>query len=425
MAKKIPFPIKTETSCLLKWNWSTIWLARGKTNSCHRNWKVPFSLEEFDNFHNLPYKIGHRESMLRGEWPHSPDHLGCGYCRNIEEAGGRSDRQYMTEKIDQTPDELATDPTATRVTPAILEVFINNICNLGCTYCSVNESSLIASDAKKFNTPEFDRTYFGKSEHMSKELQAQYLEKLVSWLERYGKSLRRFHVLGGEPFFQKELDCLLEVWEDHPNPDLQFNVVSNMNVPFKMFKKNIDRIQSLVSRNKIERFDLTASLDCWGISQEYVRRGFKMDRFEENMLYALSCPGIRVNINSTHTLMSLDDYPALLAKKKEWELKTNKEIATYGMTVSSLHVDPRTFGGVFFKDTIKKIRKSHPVDTWDNKEAYKNINGILQTIEQSKPDMQMMKHFLTVYNELDRRHGTNWKETFPRIAEQLSKHIIL
>ena len=427
MAKNIVFPIKTATSCLLKWNWSSIFLNEGTTSSCHRNWHVPFTVDEFDNFHNVPYKIAHRESMLRGEWPESPDNLGCGYCKSIEDSGGRSDRMYMTEtQFDQTPDELENNPTATNITPAVLEVFVSGVCNMACTYCKRTQSSVIANDAKKYNMPEFDNVYFGKPEQiLPPDLFNKYFDKLVSWLENNGTSLKRFHILGGEPFYQKETNELLDVWERYPNPNLILNVISNFSVKPAVFKKYVDKINNLVNNGKIQRFDLTASVDCWGDSQEYVRRGFNSEIFEENLLYALQDKSIRINFNATHSLMSLDDYPALLSKKVEWESITGNPIALYGMLVSSIHVHPTMLGGDFFKDTISQIRKNHPLTTWDDQQAYENINGLLMQIEQSDTDLKSMKHFLTVYNELDRRHGSNWRSIFPRIAKEIEKHIIV
>lgn len=427
MAKSIPFPIRTKTSCLLKWNWSTILLKTAETSSCHRNWKIPLSLEDFDNFHNLPYKIDHRQSMLNGEWPNSPNHKGCYYCKEIEDSGARSDRQFMTETMtDQTPDELESDPTATHVTPAVLEVFVDNVCNMSCTYCDVSNSSLIEARSRKSNNPAFDEYYFGKLENNISNTQLDlYFQKLLQWLQKNGTSLRRFHILGGEPFFQKQLDPLLNVWEDYPNSKLVLNLVSNMNVNETIFKKYIDKIVGLCNQKKIERFDLTASIDCWGNSQEYVRTGFRSNVVEKNMLYALKQNHITMNINSTHSLMSIDTYSNLLRKKQQWENTTNKKIRMYGMIVDENHVDPRMLGGEFFKDSIAQIRKSHPISSWDDRESYKNINGILSIIENSQPSPENMKHFLTVYNELDKRNNTNWRKTFPRISEEIQKYIIL
>ena len=426
MAKNIPFPIKTKTACLLKWTWSTIHLSTGEVRCCHRNLRVKIPKNDFDRFHNLPYYLDHRRSMLAGEWPNSPDHPGCNYCRKIEESGGRSDRQYMTStRFDQTPDELATDPTAIEVTPAVLEIFLSNTCNLSCTYCRVGNSSKIVAESLKYkDQKEFNDFYFGKiEENLSKEEIIEYKNLCLSWLARKGTSLRRFHLLGGEPFYTAEFSDFVDVWKKHPNPNLIFNVVSNVNVHYTIWQKQIDKILELVRNKKIEEFELTASIDCWGPEQEYVRSGFKCDLAEKNILYYLARPEVKyLNINSTHSLMSLPSYYKLLEKKKEWENITGKKIRMFGMPVGSKHVDLETLGGNFYTQAIKDILKIHPRDTWDDQQSLKNINGVIKTLVNSKPNLEKIQHFVKVYDELDRRRKTNWREVFPNIAKEIEKY---
>ena len=134
------FPIRTETSCLLKWSWSTVFLRQGKSSSCHRTDQAVIPIDNFESFHNLPNKIHAREMMLRGEWPQE----GCQYCEKIESAGGMSDRQYQLHAghdLDRTPRELLDDPTTTEVVPTILEIYFNNTCNMSCLYCGSHFSS--------------------------------------------------------------------------------------------------------------------------------------------------------------------------------------------------------------------------------------------------------------------------------------------
>ena len=107
----IKFPIKTKTACQSKWTWSTIYLNYLSTASCHRVDPVPFELDQFDDFHNVPKKLADRELMLKGQWPTG----GCEYCRVIEEAGGWSDRQHNLDIRGLTPPELLQDPMAVRV----------------------------------------------------------------------------------------------------------------------------------------------------------------------------------------------------------------------------------------------------------------------------------------------------------------------
>lgn len=426
MAKNIPFPIKTDTACLLKWNWSSIWLNKGIVSSCHRNKGIKIPIENFDNFHNLPYYLDHRRSMLKGEWPSSPGHLGCGYCKKIEDAGVRSDRQYMNiSQTDQTPDELVNDPTAIEVTPAVLEVFLDNTCNLACTYCCVEESSKILAESKKYDpVGDFTKKYFGNRDRiLSSDEKNQYKELLINWLKQNGSKLRRLHLLGGEPFYIKDFIDFINIWKDFPNEKLIINVVSNVNVNFSHWKKQIDLLSELIEYRCIEDFELTASIDCWGVQQEYLRTGFKCDLVEKNIEYYLSKSTTKyLNINSTHSLLSIPYYSELIKKKIEWEEKFKKPIRTFGMKVVSKHVEMDMLGGDFYKEYVMDLLTIHPKTTWDDAHSVKNFLGLIKSISNEKASIEKIKNFLEVYNELDRRRKTSWRNVFPKIAAEIEKY---
>lgn len=82
--------------------------------------------------------------MLKGEWPQG----GCSTCKVVEDAGGWSDRQHNLEIRGLTPPELLRDPTALFVSPKIVEIFAQNLCNLSCVYCNGNLSSKIEQENK-------------------------------------------------------------------------------------------------------------------------------------------------------------------------------------------------------------------------------------------------------------------------------------
>ena len=231
MENKRVFPINTETGCLLKWAWSTVFLRQGTSSSCHRTDQAPIPADNFASFHNLPNKIRAREMMLRGEWPQE----GCQYCEKIEQAGGMSDRQYQLHAghdFDRTPRELLADPTQTEVVPTILEVYFNNTCNMACLYCGAHFSSKWDEENRRFGQYEnADKTVaFGWDtkqpdldyEHMLAEFWRYLHEK-----DRY-LHIRQYQIAGGEPFHQTELEASIDFWDQHPNPDLTFNFITNL-----------------------------------------------------------------------------------------------------------------------------------------------------------------------------------------------------
>ena len=121
--------------------------------------------------------------------------------------------------------------------------------------------------------------------------------------------------------------------------------------------------------------------------------------------------------------MSLKSYSKLLDKVQEWR-KINPVHLT-GMRVAGIHCDPLMFGGRFYENATKDILKNHPRETWDDVEHLKYLSGQLNEIAKGSPRVDMMKHFVTVYDELDRRRGTNWRQLFPEIEKEINRHIIL
>jgi MoaA/NifB/PqqE/SkfB family radical SAM enzyme len=199
------FPIKTATSCQLKWAWSTIFLNSGVTRSCHRTADSELTPENFFDFHNTPLKLSDRKMMLEGKWPET----SCGYCREIEEAGGFSDRMRQHTIPNLTPIEIEIDPEAIVISPSIVEVYFNNTCNLGCLYCDASFSSTIETENRKFGNFESHGINIIPSPNHFKDLVPLFWQ----WFPEGFLKIKRLHVLGGEPFYQKELDKLLDMAE--------------------------------------------------------------------------------------------------------------------------------------------------------------------------------------------------------------------
>ena len=238
MNKRV-FPINSDTACLLKWSWSTVFFNSGSTASCHRTQKYAIDPNDFANFHNLPDKILAREKMQAGKWPGN----GCEYCRNIESAGGISDRLSNADADWLVPPELLTDAGATAVTPTTLEVYFKNTCNMACVYCGPHFSSLWEEENRKFG-----KTFSSGDRFDVKAAQhnPDYDRMVTDFWQYLGdkyKTIRRYHILGGEPFLMRELDDSIEFWRTHPNPDLTFSVITNLNIPTERFERYIRQFE--------------------------------------------------------------------------------------------------------------------------------------------------------------------------------------
>lgn len=404
------FPINTATACQSKWTWSTIWLNQGASSSCHRVRPWPMTLDQFDDFHNLPEKIQDREMMLRGEWPGN----GCEYCRDTERAGGWSDRQHNLDIPGLTPPELESNLTATHVTPRIVEIFAKNTCNLSCVYCSGNLSSKIEQENAKFG--QFYRNGVWIPAKVDKNpLDEEYLNRFYNWLEKNGRELRRLHLLGGETLIQHDLiERIVDILDRYPNPDLELGIFSNFSIPEKSFQKHIGSIQRLCTEDKIHRFDFTASIDAWGPEIEYTRSGLNLELFEKNFAWAVDQEWITLNVNQTVTALTMRTMPELIDKITFYSNNDTRHIGHYFQYVTGYsYLHPEIFGGDLWQEDWERIFAAMPSDTFSQREARQRMEGLKARLDASRPNRKEIDKMKIYLDEIDRRRGCNWRSLFP------------
>jgi len=406
----IKFPIKTKTACQSKWTWSTIYLNQLSSSSCHRVNPEFFELKDFDQFHNLPKKIRDRELMLKGKWPTG----GCEYCQKIEDAGGWSDRQHNLGIRGLTPPELEINQSALYVTPRIVEIFAQNTCNLACTYCNSNLSSKIEQENKKHGHFEKNGVIIPVTEVPM--VADEYFEKFLNWLKLNIKQLKRLHLLGGETFIQHTLMTeVLNIIEQCPNPELQFNIFSNMNVPDRYWDLYTSRIHDLQKHGNIKCFDLTGSIDCWGEEAKYARFGLDLNKFESRLAWASEQGDwLRLNVNQTITALTVRTMPELIEKIVYYG--KNKHIGQYFELYigSQMFQHPNIYSYDFWKEDFDRIFNLMPKRTLEHQEAIVRMQGVSQYLQKSQQHNWAEIEKLKIYlDELDRRRGTNWKKVFP------------
>jgi organic radical activating enzyme len=410
MEKKY-FPITQGLACQSKWAWSTVFLAEGMTRSCHRASESSLTVENFSNFHNTDIKLADRQKMLDGIWPEG----GCNYCQRNEEAGGFSDRMLHNKIPDLSPPELEIDGNAILVSPTILEVYFDNTCNLSCLYCVPEYSSKIADENRKFG--EFNNS--GVVLPIFKDNPAKKLApEFWKWMDANFHTLKRFHFLGGEPFFQKEIDLLVDFIDSHPNPDCDLNFVSNLSISNSRLRTYIEKFKKLIKAKKMKTLTITASIDCWGIEQEFVRQGLDLNVWEENFKYLLDNRWIILNINQTISLLAVKTVPDLLIRLNEW-----KKVRPVGHFFTAIiipsYMQINNLGPNVFTEDFKKILSLMASDKEQDKSALSYMASIAEEIETKPRNPIELKKLIVFLDEKDRRHGTNWRNVFPWLEREL------
>jgi organic radical activating enzyme len=408
------FPIKTATACQYKWTWSTIFLSMGTTSSCHRCKGWGMDITGLKDFHNHPGKIHDRKKMLEGEWPGN----GCEYCRDIEQAGGLSERVDFINDSPVTPPEIeAGDLEATHVTPRILEVYFSNVCNQACVYCGPQFSSQIAAEITKHgaleNIYDLDGSY---KPHKDYEM---YKRQFWEWMEEHSTSLYRFHVLGGEPLYQKEFDECLNFFKNKSHPDLDWNIFTNLKHPKEKLKEKLDIMETLIYEKRLKNVSFIVSQDCWGQEAEYARYGTNMKAWEENFNLLLEYPWLKVNVHSTLTCVTLPSAYKLAEKIKEWRKK--KDVSHgWNIIVHPSFFAPEIFGK-HMEDYFTKL-----IETVgdNNKHAAGYLKGFRDKVVNKPVNVAELIRLRDVLDKLDERRGLNWRETYPWMDKIMKDTII-
>jgi len=428
MSERKVFPIRSDTACLLKWSWSTVFFNSGTSASCHRTKKYSIDPKNFDQFHNLPGKIEAREMMIKGEWPGR----GCEYCKNTENAGGTSERLINLSEANQhwlTPPELENGTTVS-VTPTILEAYFKNTCNMACVYCGAHYSSLWEAENNKFNESlPISKDIFdirASQDNIHYDQMVSDFWKYLATNNRY-QTLRRYHILGGEPFLLRELDDSIEFWHNHPNPDLVFGVISNLNIPHKRFKSYINKLEKLILNNKIWKLQLTASVDGWGDVQEYVRYGLDLQLWEQNFQYLLNKPWIDLSINSVISSLTIKSLPLLLEKINHWNTKQTRSIGSrlatpilHDFNVSRSEDNIYNFGWDLFEKDFELVLSLMPQQTATQRDHRNIIAGVASRLQQSKPNLDNINHLKKYLDRLDQRRNTNWRNYFHWLDQEFN-----
>ena len=431
------FPIKKSPACVLKWSASTIWIQSGYTASCYS--ASVSKTKSLKNFHNTPEKIRDRNKMLQGEWPG----YGCQKCQYREQAGHESDRTLHNRKTKHYAPELDHNPEAVEVTPTNLEVYFSNECNMKCISCSETLSSQWAKENKHYGRFEFGSIKLGTGLKYTKSIADQdqgewkfdvkknskqdhktRLAEFWQWMKNNHLSLRRLNILGGEPFYQKNIKDLLEFYKHNPNPELQFSVTSNLNIDREKFDWYIDKFVFLTGNNNIKNLQIVASIDNLGISAGYIRHGLDILKWYNNFNTLCNTTDVQLGVNSCISALTIPEFKNLVEMINNSRKQFNKDIwwsmepVTLSPTSPFLH--PKVFGHLLndFYDAI--LQEMDPTQS-----EYAIFDGWQKQWRVLEPDIDMMKQTVILLNEMDRRRNTVWQDAFPEIRTIMEKCGIL
>lgn len=270
--------------CHLPWTWLDIDLDKKIIrNCCKTNW-IPDP--EFKLFNNDAI-VKRRIEFLEGK--RSND---CTHCWKLEDAGQMSYRQYT-----KTNPYLQTDTFDLNASvPGTLSISLGSLCNLSCSYCNEDYSTIWAVEKK---IP------------IKLDIVNHFEIQILSWLESIlnNDKLKHIVLIGGEPSINPSFYKILELLKTHApvrTSPLKISVHTN-----GMF--NESQLTQILNSSDIKNctFTYRFSTDAIGQRSEFIRKGLQWDKFKHNF-EALKQSPLKVTVHPTLSIFSLGGLAELL-----------------------------------------------------------------------------------------------------------------
>ena len=195
------------------------------------------------------------------------------------------------------------------------------------------------------------------------------------------------------------------------------------------FDNDVMRVQQIRNIGVIEGNE-PVSPNKW---EEIKRKGDNAIEkwIDENMKYIIEA-GISTTINLCWSPLSTFTMPDLIEKYREWnELAISNE-QPWGMNISLMQaagkewMHPAIFGPSIldwgYNETLDML-SNMTLDGWENpiSNTLEYFEGIKKSIEECQPNKKAQQDLHKYLTELDRRRGTDYRELFPIIYEEIHK----
>jgi organic radical activating enzyme len=447
------------TMCVAKWNQITLHLGTGMNHSCHHPPAHKISVNEIKRspaaLHNTDFKKEQRKLMLEGKRPNE-----CDYCWRAEDSHiKKNENNVYSDRITKSAENWALPyldviknvSWDADVNPTYLEVSFDTVCNFKCAYCGPSFSSTWRDEIERYghynlkNLSLHSLEYLKQTDTLPLPITKPnpYIDAFWKWWPDIVNNLHIFRITGGEPLMSKQVFKTLDFLIENPQPQMEFNINSNLDVPDELFEKFIIKMKTIQEKKSVKSFKIYTSNEAHGKQAEYIRFGLNYDRWLKNCHRVLAeIPNSQLTVMSAYNILSLpsfkmlmDDviemkwkytvqpyrknpvtldvpyvrWPEFLAPwVADWKFLPMVEDAVTHMfrNIHQMHWPPLCGKG-FFDFEINRFER-----------LYYTIREQMIVKHRNKEDIIMLrKQFSQYITEYDKRRGTNFVDTFPEFAD--------
>lgn len=248
--------------------------------------KYNLGKDQLDTIFNSPDYVKIRENMLDGK-----PVAGCTRCYQMEQLGGKSHRESYNEGFP------VTDPLP-NTTPQIqyFDLRFGNLCNLNCRSCSPKNSSQLAKEIRSLP----DQSIISKYQILVAPSEYDWYESSVyeeNMRSQY-TNIRMLYMTGGEPtIIQQNIDTMTKLVELGLSSRIVLKINSNMTNINPKFYDMLSKFRSVI---------FFASVDGYGVMQEYLRYPSKWKQIDQNLRTLLDIGTVQIRPTPVVQLTNLN-----------------------------------------------------------------------------------------------------------------------
>lgn len=460
---KIELDKVSPSFCLAKWNQVSMHLGAGMTHSCHHPSPHKIPIEELalspSALHNTNFKKHQRKMMLEGKRPEE-----CNYCWRAEDAQiGANENIIFSDRITKSAedwakpyiDDIKQKPWDTDVNPTYLEVSFDTTCNFKCAYCSPSYSSSWRQEIEQYGPYQLPGTilhsldYLIQTDTMPLPITKYnpYIDAFWKWWPDAVKDLHVFRITGGEPLMSKQVFRVLDYLIENPQPQMEFNVNSNLDVPVELMNKFIEKMQIIQEKKAVKTFKVYTSNEAHGKQAEYIRFGLNYDRWLDNCHRILSeIPNSFLTVMAAYNVLSIPSFKLLMddiiQMKHQYTIQPTRSspvgldvpyvrwpefLAPWVISADYLH---------YIEDSVTHMYNNRQVTQWPplcgkgffdyEVNRFERLYYVIRDgIDSLAANPDKLKHlrnqFVEYVDQYDKRRKTHFLNTFPEMADFYKK----
>ena len=296
--------IERDYYCSYKFKYLKIDLVSNKTLNCHaaKSHAIDFDWlgKNPGQLINTDVNVDERQMMLLNQRNTSCEQN----CWSLEDKGAVSPRLWQHGQT-KTHTDVHTQPE-------ILEIKLNDDCNLSCSYCCKDFSSAwrkelvkhgdysVNTGDERFQLTQYDKIMMKVSQREVKN--TSKFQTLMREIKSFSHNLKEIVVTGGEPLLDNQL---FDVLDAVSNTSAVINIYTGLGVDLQRFQRMVDKIKQTPNAM------ISISAECTDKFYEFNRYGNTWHEFL-NRVEIVKSSGIDFRFSTAITNLTIFDLPAFI-----------------------------------------------------------------------------------------------------------------